>query len=615
MVFAWRNDNSMGDNPPAAIDNVSIEAVACPAPTDLAYSQASITANSVELSWTENGNATVWEISVLSGSAAETIVRADTNPFTLTNLNSETEYTAKVRAYYDAENQSRWSEEIVFKTVSECQTPDGLAAANVTNTSAVISWNGYGLETFNLRYTTDGETWTTMSNVANPCTLTELSASTIYEVQVQPTCADANTWSASFLFNTQCEAIANFPWSEGFEFGQLSSCWSQDGDGTWTVGTGDHETSTDASSGTYNALIDHRSNDDVTKLITPVLDLSSLNYPLLSFWYINRSWSGDIDKLAVYYRTAPNAEWTLIDATEEEHGTWTLAEYLLPNKSATYQIAFEMTDHYGRGVGIDDVYIDDLPDALALHDKGNNSTVIRNNNGNTFNVVLNGRTLWKDGDWNTLCLPFSMNAGQVTAQLAPTELKELDTEHKWANVNGQWTVSESGQMTGLYDGTLYLNFKDADAISAGVPYIIKWDSSDNIENPVFSGVTIYSDDPTEVIFNGGKFVGTYDYMTFGATNTSILFLGEDNTLYYPQSGASIGAFRAYFMLDDPNGVRAFRLNFGDDSETQGIMTTDYTDKAGAWFDLQGRRVSESGIRNSGLKHGLYIHNGRKVVIK
>ena len=32
-----------------------------------------------------------------------------------------------------------------------------------------------------------------------------------------------------------------------------------------------------------------------------------------------------------------------------------------------------------------------------------------------------------------------------------------------------------------------------------------------------------------------------------------------------------------------------------------------------WFDLQGRRVKEFGTRNSELKRGLYIQNGKKVV--
>ena len=267
--------------------------------------------------------------------------------------------------------------------------------------------------------------------------------------------------------------------------------------------------------------------------------------------------------------------------------------------------------------------------AVSLADNASNTTVIEMLNGvKDIDVTLEGRKLWKDGAWNTLVLPFSMNAGQVTAQLAPTELKELDTENKWANVNGQWTISEDGQMTGLDNGTLYLNFKNASAISAGVPYIVKWDSDDNIVDPVFSGVAIVSGDPTAVTFTGGKFVGTYDYMEYTNENKSILFLGSNNTLYYPQPAhedpedetsamvyPSIGAFRAYFQLDDPASVRAFKLNFGDgEQEAQGISDATRLNNNeerinNKWYTLDGVKLD-----GQPTKKGLYIHGSKKVVI-
>ena len=363
MVFAWTDDTSGGTNPPAAIDNVSIEVVTCHTPTGLAVNESATTATSVELSWTENGEATAWQIELTDEEDNVEIIDANSNPFTLTELTPESMYAARVRAYCDEDNQSRWSEEVIFETAEECQMSDGLAAVATTN-SAAISWNGYGQEEFNLRYSTDGTTWTTESRVANPYTLASLTPATTYQVQVQPTCADAETWSATYTFHTLCESIVvTDTWSEGFEDGVLSFCWDQDGDGTWTVGTGDGNTSTaiSAHTGTYNAKITHNTNGNVTKLITPVLDLTSLNNPMLTFWYINRKWSNDIDGFAVYYRTASDAEWTQIYATEEAHETWTEASYVLPNPSATYQIAFEMTDGYGYGVGIDDVVIEEAP--------------------------------------------------------------------------------------------------------------------------------------------------------------------------------------------------------------------------------------------------------------
>ena len=149
-------------------------------------------------------------------------------------------------------------------------------------------------------------------------------------------------------------------------------------------------------------------------------------------------------------------------------------------------------------------------------------------------------------------------------------------------------------------------------------------TSQDAINPVFTGVNISSSSPVAVSSSDGKvsFTGTYTPMSFGAEDKSILFLGGNNTLYYPETGASINAFRAYFQLNgitagDPvNGIRAFVLNFGDDEQTQGV-TTPLSNRRGAggeasepWFSLDGRRLS-----GKPTKAGLYIVNGNKVVVK
>ena len=102
--------------------------------------------------------------------------------------------------------------------------------------------------------------------------------------------------------------------------------------------------------------------------------------------------------------------------------------------------------------------------AVTLSDGTDNSEWIRNNNGQSCNVTLSGRTLYRDGDWNTLCLPFNMNGSQIAnSSLAGATIKELDKE-----------TGSYPHVTGLDNGTLYLNFKDVSAITAGTPYIVKW---------------------------------------------------------------------------------------------------------------------------------------------
>jgi len=45
---------------------------------------------------------------------------------------------------------------------------------------------------------------------------------------------------------------------------------------------------------------------------------------------------------------------------------------------------------------------------ITLTDTGDNSATLTSNDGKLANVTLSGRTLYKDGSWNTLCLPFDL---------------------------------------------------------------------------------------------------------------------------------------------------------------------------------------------------------------
>ena len=153
--------------------------------------------------------------------------------------------------------------------------------------------------------------------------------------------------------------------SEDFEGGTMPTGWTTDGPGTWSVGSGDYSTSTGAGQGTYNALIKHLTTNNVTKLITPEIDLSSVTSAALSFMHIQRPWAGDIDQLRVYYRTSSSDTWTMLAEYTAAIASWTTEEdIILPNTSSTYQLAFEHTDKYGYGVGVDNIIISQ-PSACA----------------------------------------------------------------------------------------------------------------------------------------------------------------------------------------------------------------------------------------------------------
>ena len=236
---------------------------------------------------------------------------------------------------------------------------------------------------------------------------------------------------------------------------------------------------------------------------------------------------------------------------------------------------------------------------ITLADAADNSSTIREWNGSVAEVTLQGRTLYKDGNWNTLCLPFDVALAGSTLEGAT--LMELDTEGTY-----------NGKQTGLAnDGTLYLYFKTATSIEAGKPYIIKWASGSNIENPVFTGVTIDNTASTEVAFTGGTFKGTYSPIVWDTENKSILFVGTNNTLYWPTAGGHVNACRAYFDLGSAS-AREFVMNFDGENEVTSLPQPLQKEgsQADAWYTLDGRKLN-----GKPTTKGLYIHNGKKVIIK
>jgi len=244
---------------------------------------------------------------------------------------------------------------------------------------------------------------------------------------------------------------------------------------------------------------------------------------------------------------------------------------------------------------------------ITLLDNADNSATIGADylDGVTQFVTLQGRTLYKDGKWNTICLPFDVTISG--SALDGAIVKKFDA-----------TTSNLSS-----DGTLTLNFvAETTKLTAGTPYLIRWTSGDHLVNPVFTDVTIDADASTSVNFDGGAFVGTYSPVNFEANDKSILFLGGENKLYWPNADMTLGACRAYFDLGT-NEARKCVLNFNDDEDnTTGIapLLSPEGDDAGAsprgglvgasWYDLQGRRLSQKPT-----KAGIYVRNGRKKVVK
>lgn len=261
---------------------------------------------------------------------------------------------------------------------------------------------------------------------------------------------------------------------------------------------------------------------------------------------------------------------------------------------------------------------------LRLTDTGTDNMVILNkyNKIKTASVTLSGRTLYKDGSWNTLCLPFAVDDFTGTP-LAGATVKTLES-------------------ASFDKGTLTLNFSvnSQTSIEAGKPYIVKWNTEGTeqtegteLQNPEFLGVTIsitatHSIDEDTSIETGVNtdvetdvvtFHGTFSPYAIEGEDRSMLFLGSNNTLYYPSAAMTIGAFRAFFLLNNGlvcgepseggSGINNFVLNFGDFTGLTPIPSP-RGEGSSYYYSLDGRRLS-----GKPTAKGVYIRNGQKMVIK
>ena len=90
----------------------------CSRPTGLAYTLTPGNGTIATLSWTENGDASSWQI-CLNGDETN-LIEVSENPYTLTGLTAETPYTAKVRANCGS-SQSAWSNTVSFTPTNTYQ--------------------------------------------------------------------------------------------------------------------------------------------------------------------------------------------------------------------------------------------------------------------------------------------------------------------------------------------------------------------------------------------------------------------------------------------------------------------------------------------------------------
>ena len=126
----------------------------------------------------------------------------------LTGLTANTGYI--YRAFVTTANGTHYGADVTFTTLEEqvepCDVPTGLDTTNVANEVISITWDANAnVVNWNVRYRPENGTWTSATANTNGYTITGLTGSTTYEIQVQANCGDGNAsdWSASLFVTTK----------------------------------------------------------------------------------------------------------------------------------------------------------------------------------------------------------------------------------------------------------------------------------------------------------------------------------------------------------------------------------------------------------------------------
>ena len=234
------------------------------------------------------------------------------------------------------------------------------------------------------------------------------------------------------------------------------------------------------------------------------------------------------------------------------------------------------------------VYVS-LPSEITLNESAPNTIEAKTGVNVTLNRPMNV------GRWNTFCVPFSIDANQVTSQFGEgTQIAEysvsVDNEIDFATVQ-------------------------SNAIVAGKAYLVKPTKEAATEGYTFSNVNITALAPTkEKVENDAiDFRGIYNPTDITAGLSANTFAAGivGNVVKKAVSDSNMKGFRAFFIIPEGVGAQSSYMLKIDGTATSinSINGADVVVNAPV-YNLQGQRVD-----GNNLTPGIYVKAGKKFVVK
>ncbi|MCR5042759.1 MAG: BspA family leucine-rich repeat surface protein [Bacteroidaceae bacterium] len=344
-----------------------------------------------------------------------------------------------------------------------------------------------------------------------------------------------------------------------------------------------------------------------------VQDNPSESYPYTCHWYFDLDGNGVRDVVLTERCINESTESTY--TIQRLEGAASLGEnYCLTLRSPGLPLKYkDALFNFGKSETITCVF---------FFEELSNKHTLANYDGKTVNASFPDRVLYKDGDWNTICLPFD-----VTVAGSP--------------LDGDGVTVKTLKGASLENGTLTMTFTEGSEteLKAGVPYLIKWTKPEpyvafNYEHPelasdlyapTFKNVTLDIILKPVVVTDLIAFDGTYTSWEYKQDSPSVLLMGAENNLFYPKyysySYSYLNCFRAYFQLlggikaIDPGlggSIKSMVIDFGEEeTDIEELKDRETGDvKNEGWYTLSGVKLA-----GKPSVSGIYLFNGKKVVIK
>ena len=211
--------------------------------------------------------------------------------------------------------------------------------------------------------------------------------------------------------------------------------------------------------------------------------------------------------------------------------------------------------------------------------------------------------------WQALYIPFSMSY----------ENWKDDFEVAYINGIRQYDKNDDGAI----DETIMdiIKIKDGELIP-NTPYLIK---AKSVGEKTFSltGATLFPAEENSIdcrtTIAEYTFTGTYSTIPSATLIANQYYAMGGGELIISDGSNDLKPYRWYMRIDArspmyntiSNAAKAITINVvGEESETTGIRQLQMTNDKSPVYDLNGRRVSENS-----LEPGMYIKNGKKVIIR